>query len=172
MSLTSLESSRLIPQRYSNMTKCFKPLIDLAILSAKSSKWTVEIGRMGQHSALSRCVAEWFDALCHTRWKQLWVRPCLRGPVQPAPPHLPVGQKRLGVTTHHQAPLGAGQCHAAPPRVRGSHSFTFQLHVSAFCGIGGAFSDCLVWVIEGVLGGLRGYKGVCRVSFCFRNGSA
>jgi hypothetical protein len=39
----------------------------------------------------------------------------------------------------------------APPRPRftvsiaggrGSHSFTFQLNLSAICGIGGAFEDC------------------------------
>jgi len=29
-----------------------------------------------------------------------------------------------------------------PQTGRGSHSFTFQLNVSAFCGIGGAFRGC------------------------------
>jgi len=44
----------------------------------------------------------------------------------------------------------------AVPRVRGLHSSTFRLNVSAFCGIGGAFRGCLGGV-EGVLGGIRGY---------------
>ena len=30
-----------------------------------------------------------------------------------------------------------------PPRTRGLHSSAFQLNVSAFCGIGGAFRSCL-----------------------------
>ena len=29
-----------------------------------------------------------------------------------------------------------------PPLFRGLHSFTFQLNVSAFCGIGGALRAC------------------------------
>jgi hypothetical protein len=37
---------------------------------------------------------------------------------------------------------------------RGLHSFTFPLNVSAFCGVGGSFRDCL-WGIYGVLGGIR-----------------
>jgi len=42
---------------------------------------------------------------------------------------------------------------------RGLHSFTFQLNVSAFCGIGGAFRGCLGlgFEVEGVLGGVRVY---------------
>jgi hypothetical protein len=42
-------------------------------------------------------------------------------------------------------------------------TLNFQLKVSAFCGIGGAYRGCL--------GGFWGYKGVCWVCFCFRNGS-
>ena len=38
---------------------------------------------------------------------------------------------------------------------RGLHSFIFQLNVSAFCGIGSAFRDCLGGV-SGVSGGIRG----------------
>jgi len=39
--------------------------------------------------------------------------------------------------------------HVANPAARGLHSFTFQLNVSAFCGIGG--------VLRGCLGGVSGY---------------
>jgi hypothetical protein len=63
------------------------------------------------------------------------------------------------------------------PRARGSHSFTSQLNVSAFCGIGGALRDCLGVLMrvfmscQGVLWDvgrcLRGVKGV----FCVRYGS-
>ena len=45
--------------------------------------------------------------------------------------------------------------HAA---IRGLHSSTFRLNVSAFCGIGGAFKGCLGGVQE-VLGGIRGCSG-------------
>jgi len=41
---------------------------------------------------------------------------------------------------------------------RGSHSFTFQLNVSAFCEIGGAFRGCLGGVWE-ASGGIRGCLG-------------
>jgi len=49
-----------------------------------------------------------------------------------------------------------------PPIIRGLHSSTFQLNVSASCGIGVAFRGCLggVWgvyrVYTGVLGGIKG----------------
>ena len=41
---------------------------------------------------------------------------------------------------------------------RGLHSFTFQLNVSAFCGIGGAFRGSFRGC-SGVLGGMRGCAG-------------
>jgi hypothetical protein len=41
------------------------------------------------------------------------------------------------------------------PTTRGLHSFTFQLNVSAFYGIGGASRDCL-GAVYGVLWGMRG----------------
>ena len=31
---------------------------------------------------------------------------------------------------------------ARAPTLRGLHSFTFQLNISAFCGIGGVFIGC------------------------------
>ena len=48
------------------------------------------------------------------------------------------------------------------PDTRGLHSSTFRLNVSAFCGIGGAFWDCL-GAAYGVLRGIGGYYGVSRV---------
>jgi len=42
------------------------------------------------------------------------------------------------------------------PRLRGLHSFTFQLNVSALCEIGGAFRRCSGGVL-GVVGGMTGY---------------
>jgi hypothetical protein len=55
-------------------------------------------------------------------------------------------------------------------RGRGLHSSTFRLNVrSAFCGIGGAFRDCLGIVLRvfrrclGVV--LKGVKGVLRVRY-------
>ena len=50
---------------------------------------------------------------------------------------LPTARKRL-----RSCPSGTG------PMCRGSHSSTFRLNLSAFCGIGGTFRGCL---------------GVCRV---------
>ena len=41
---------------------------------------------------------------------------------------------------------------------RGLHSSTFQLNLSAFCGIGDAFRDCLGGVL-GVRGDIRGQFG-------------
>jgi hypothetical protein len=49
--------------------------------------------------------------------------------------------------------LGAGADAAGG---RGLHSSTFQLSLSAFCGIGGAFRGCLGGV-QGVSGGIRGW---------------
>jgi hypothetical protein len=49
----------------------------------------------------------------------------------------------------------------APPRGWGLHSFTFQLNLFAFCGIGGVFGGCSREVRE--------YKWVFRVCFCVRN---
>ena len=42
-------------------------------------------------------------------------------------------------------PFGGGGrgCGAGVPAGRGLHSSTFQLNVSAYCGIGGAFRGCL-----------------------------
>jgi hypothetical protein len=54
---------------------------------------------------------------------------------------------------------------------RGLHSFTFQLNVSAFCGIGGALTVCLGFILRvfrrcrWLLGGVGGLKGVCRVRY-------
>ena len=50
------------------------------------------------------------------------------------------------------------------------HSSTFRLNASAFYRTGVALRGSLEGV-PGVTGGGRGYQGVCRVSFCFRNGS-
>jgi len=50
----------------------------------------------------------------------------------------------------------------AGPGGRGFHSFTFQLNVSAFCGIGNASRGCL--------GGVGGYWGVSCVCSCFSIG--
>ena len=54
---------------------------------------------------------------------------------------------------------------------RGLHSFTSQLNLSAFYGIGDARRDCVarVW---GVLGGFQGVCRVCRVFLCVRHGSS
>ena len=49
------------------------------------------------------------------------------------------------------------------PVVRGLHSSTSRLNLSAFVGIGGAFRGCL--------GGVRGYQGVFKLRICVRNGS-
>jgi len=46
---------------------------------------------------------------------------------------------------------------------RGLHSFSFQLNVSAFCGIGGAFRGYL-WGVYEVSGGVRGCLGCVLVS--------
>jgi len=57
------------------------------------------------------------------------------------------------------------------PVARGLHSSTFQLNVSAFCGIGGALKDCSGVILRvfrkcrGVLGGVKGVKGVFRVKY-------
>jgi len=54
---------------------------------------------------------------------------------------------------------------------RGLHSFTFQLNVSAFCGIGGALRVCSELILRvfgrcrGVLWGVEGLKGVFRVRY-------
>jgi len=53
--------------------------------------------------------------------------------------------------------LGEGP--ALRPGARGLHSFTFQLNLSAFCGIGGVFEGCLRGVL-GVWGSIRGVLGV------------
>jgi len=45
------------------------------------------------------------------------------------------------------------------PGARGLHSFTFQLNLSAFCGIEGARRACVAHV-KGVFGGMKGVKGV------------
>jgi hypothetical protein len=39
------------------------------------------------------------------------------------------------------------------PATRGLHSFTFQINVSAFCGIGGVYRVCLRGA-QGVQGGV------------------
>ena len=51
----------------------------------------------------------------------------------------------------------------AQPYNRGLHTFTFQLNVSAFYGIGGLFGGCL-WGVSGVLAGIRGWSGCVFVS--------
>jgi len=54
------------------------------------------------------------------------------------------------------------------PSGRGLHSFCFQLNISAFCGIGGVFRDCLgvmMRVFRRCRGMLRGVKGVFRVRY-------
>jgi len=47
-----------------------------------------------------------------------------------------------------------------PPGVRGLHSSTFQLNLSAFYGIGGARRGCVARV-KGVLGVFRVYRVFC-----------
>ena len=53
------------------------------------------------------------------------------------------------------------------PENMGLHSSTFQLNVSAFCGIGGASRDCLGVILRvfrrcrGVLGDVGGCVGGC-----------
>jgi len=60
---------------------------------------------------------------------------------------------------------------AGGPCGRGLHSFTFQLNVSAFCGIGGAVRVCLGVILRVfrrcrvVLRGVEGLKGVFRVRY-------
>ena len=49
---------------------------------------------------------------------------------------------------------------ASLPYSRGLHSFPFQFNLSTLCGMGGA--------LRGNLGGVRGYKGVCMLSFCIQ----
>jgi len=44
-------------------------------------------------------------------------------------------------------------CTRTVPGGRGLYTFTFQLNVSAFCGIGGARKGCVARV-KGVLGGV------------------
>ena len=43
---------------------------------------------------------------------------------------------------------------------RGLHSFTSQLNLSAFYGIGGVRRDCVAGVLKGFLGGVFGVQGV------------
>ena len=65
-------------------------------------------------------------------------------------------QRRLYIPS---CPTGSrAPARTATPPGRGLHSFTFQINVSAFCGIGGASKGCL-GAIEGVLWGVRGDKG-------------
>jgi hypothetical protein len=69
------------------------------------------------------------------------------GDVWPALPTAPA----LGPAARHtrtgsptrSCPVGGGR-----PSIRGLHSFTFQLNVSAFCGVGGAY--------RGYIGGVKG----------------
>jgi hypothetical protein len=80
-------------------------------------------------------------------------------PVPPAPTSRAPG-------THperrrHMSWNPTGSCAPAPtaaPPARGLHSSTFQLNLSAFCGIGVAFRGCFegVW---GVIGDAKGYFG-------------
>jgi hypothetical protein len=58
--------------------------------------------------------------------------------------------------TPQAALVGAGAAHAVLHSAmgRGSHSPTFRLNVSAFCGKGGALGGCL--------GGVQGVSGVIR----------
>jgi len=84
-------------------------------------------------------------------------------PWRPVPEtHRPVGTAagRLGAVrggdgdTVDVDPPGAGLPGAGVPG-RGSHSSTFRLNVSAFCGTGGAVGGCLGGVLE-VLRVMRG----------------
>jgi len=52
-----------------------------------------------------------------------------------------------------------GLLNSTTPAARGLHSFTFQLNVSAFCGIGGALRVCL-GVVSRVFRRCRGNWGV------------
>jgi hypothetical protein len=58
--------------------------------------------------------------------------------------------------TPQAALVGAGAAHAVLHSAmgRGSHSSTFRLNLSAFCGKGGALGGCL--------GGVQGVSGVIR----------
>ena len=53
----------------------------------------------------------------------------------------------------------AALCAPTSLHSRGLHSFTSQLNLSAFCGIGGARRDCVARV-KGVSGGVYGVQGV------------
>jgi len=68
----------------------------------------------------------------------------------------------VGVTAAAGPGGGGAATSGSKPGIRGLRTSTFQLNVSAFCGIGGALRDCLGVVfagVEEVSGGVGGFKG-------------
>jgi hypothetical protein len=66
---------------------------------------------------------------------------CAALPQAPPPPRLRAGRRLSRRAVAAAAKAGEGE--EASGAGRGLHSFTSQLNLSAFCGIGAAFMGCL-----------------------------
>jgi len=88
-------------------------------------------------------------------WQTLPIRPYLPLVLGPQLQHLAVARLRLDQQTApvEQRPH-AHQHRQHLPALRGLHSSTFQLNLSALYGIGGAHWGCVARV-KGVLGGVQ-----------------
>jgi len=85
----------------------------------------------------------------------------------PPPPPLLLRAPHSSPTDHSRAVTSAltpNPNRQPRPVLRGYHSFTIQLKLSAFGVTGGA--------VRGCFGGGGGFLGVSRVWFCVRNGSS